>query len=123
MHAACPQAVTALAFTDDGAVLLSGGEDTVVSAWLLMDVLDAGGAQQGGTPTFQAWCAPLLLASTACARCVLGCGACSSGRSASGAATALSGHLPDDAMPGVPSFGSCWASGCARELIAGTAAL
>ena len=53
------QAVTALAFTDDGAALLSGGEDTVVSAWLLMDVLDAAAAQQGqgGTPTFQAWCA------------------------------------------------------------------
>ena len=52
------QAVTALAFTDDGAVLLSGGEDTVVSAWLLMDVLDAGAAQQGGgTPTLHAWCA------------------------------------------------------------------
>ena len=51
--------MTALAFTDDGAALLSGGEDTVVAAWLLMDVLDAAAAQQGqgGTPTFQAWCA------------------------------------------------------------------
>ena len=33
--------MTALAFADDGCLLLSGGEDAVVSAWVLMDILDA----------------------------------------------------------------------------------
>lgn len=53
--------MTALAFTDDGAVLLSAGEDTVACAWLLMDVLDASpeqGASMQGLPTFQSWSAP-----------------------------------------------------------------
>ncbi|BDA48951.1 WD repeat-containing protein 18 [Coccomyxa sp. Obi] len=52
------KAVTALAFTDDGAVLVSAGEDTVACAWLLMDVLDASpeqGASMQGPPTFQSW--------------------------------------------------------------------
>ncbi len=52
------QAVTALAFTDDGAVLVSAGEDTVACAWLLMDVLDASpnqGATMQGPPTLQSW--------------------------------------------------------------------
>jgi hypothetical protein len=56
------QAVTALAFSDDGAVLLSGGEDTVACAWLLSDVLDASAAQQGGLqgpPSLHTWCARL----------------------------------------------------------------
>ena len=35
------QAVTVLRFSGDGSVLLSGGEDTVALAWLLMDLLDA----------------------------------------------------------------------------------
>lgn len=30
-----------LRFTDDSAVLVSAGEDAVVSAWLLMSLLDA----------------------------------------------------------------------------------
>ena len=54
------QALTALAFSDDDAVLLSGGEDTVACAWLLSDVLDASQAQQGGLqgpPTLHTWCA------------------------------------------------------------------
>lgn len=54
------QAVTALAFSDDGAVLLSGGEDTIACAWLLSDALDASPAQQGGLqgpPTLHTWCA------------------------------------------------------------------
>ena len=34
------QAVTALAFTPGGDVLVSGSEDTLVSAWLLADLLD-----------------------------------------------------------------------------------
>jgi len=52
------QAVTALAFSDDGAVLLSGGEDTVASAWLLSDVLDASpeqGPAMHAPQTFQTW--------------------------------------------------------------------
>ncbi len=56
----CLQAVTALAFTDDGTVLLSAGEDTVACAWLLMDVLDASpeqGSGMHGPPTFQSWLA------------------------------------------------------------------
>lgn len=59
------QAVTALAFTDDGAVLLSTGEDTVACAWLLMDVLDASPEQRAsmqGLPTFQSWSARCSLA-------------------------------------------------------------
>lgn len=35
------QPVTALAFADGGRLLVSGGEDTLAHAWLLMDVLDA----------------------------------------------------------------------------------
>ena len=35
------QAVAAAAFTDDVTVLVTGGEDGAVSAWLLMDLLDA----------------------------------------------------------------------------------
>ncbi|CAL8463828.1 g3362 [Coccomyxa elongata] len=51
------KAVTALAFTDDGAVLVSAGEDTVACAWLLMDVLDASPEQGAsmGPPTLQSW--------------------------------------------------------------------
>lgn len=41
------KAVTALVFSQhSGGIMLSGGEDTVVSAWLLMDVLDASLSQQ-----------------------------------------------------------------------------
>ncbi|KAL0027630.1 hypothetical protein WJX79_003997 [Trebouxia sp. C0005] len=41
------KAVTTLVFTQhSGGLLLSGGEDTVVSTWLLMDVLDASLSQQ-----------------------------------------------------------------------------
>ena len=41
------QAVTSLVFTlHSGGLLLSGGEDTVVSTWALMDVLDASLSQQ-----------------------------------------------------------------------------
>ena len=55
------QAVTALAFSDDSCVLVSGGEDTVACAWLLSDVLDAsdgrhGGGQLQGPPTLHTWC-------------------------------------------------------------------
>jgi len=54
-----PQPVTALAFSDGGDVLLSGGEDTLVHAWLLLDLLDASGgpdALQGAAPaSFQSW--------------------------------------------------------------------
>jgi hypothetical protein len=35
------QPATALAFADSGRLLLSGGEDALAHAWLLMDVLDA----------------------------------------------------------------------------------
>ena len=53
----CVQAVAVLRFSGDGAVLLSGGEDTVASAWLLMDLLDASASQSAGlTPqTFHSW--------------------------------------------------------------------
>ncbi len=63
------QAVTVLAFSNDGAVLLTGGEDTVASAWLLSDVLDvflgapgSGGAAAAarGPQTFQSWYVVLL---------------------------------------------------------------
>lgn len=53
------QAVTALAFSDDGCLLVSGGEDTVASAWLLADALDAqlpGDAAMQGPPIFHSWC-------------------------------------------------------------------
>lgn len=40
------QAVTCLAFSDSGSVLVTGGEDTLVNAWLLADVLDATAGQQ-----------------------------------------------------------------------------
>ncbi|PRW33905.1 ROOT INITIATION DEFECTIVE 3 [Chlorella sorokiniana] len=40
------KAVTCLAFSDSGAVLVTGGEDTLVNAWLLADVLDATAGQQ-----------------------------------------------------------------------------
>ena len=51
------QAVAVLKFSGDGAVLLSGGEDTVASAWLLMDLLDASAAQGAGQApqTFHSW--------------------------------------------------------------------
>ena len=49
---ALPQAVTVLAFNDAGSVLVSGGEDTLVNAWLLAEVLDCGGGlgALGGPP-------------------------------------------------------------------------
>ena len=55
------QAVTAVAFSDDGSVLVSGGEDTIACAWLLSDVLDASEGRQGsgqlqGPPTLHSWC-------------------------------------------------------------------
>ncbi len=37
----CMQAVTCLRFTDCGSILVTGGEDTLVNAWLLADVVDA----------------------------------------------------------------------------------
>ncbi|KAL4446691.1 hypothetical protein ABPG77_007935 [Micractinium sp. CCAP 211/92] len=40
------KAVTCLAWSDSGAVLVTGGEDTLVNAWLLADVLDATAGQQ-----------------------------------------------------------------------------
>jgi pre-rRNA-processing protein IPI3 len=40
------QAVTCLAFSDSGSILVTGGEDTLVNAWLLADVLDATAGQQ-----------------------------------------------------------------------------
>ena len=41
------QAITSLVFTQhSGGLLLSGGEDTVVSTWVLMEVLDASLSQQ-----------------------------------------------------------------------------
>lgn len=40
------QAITCLAWSDSGAVLVTGGEDTLVNAWLLADVLDATAGQQ-----------------------------------------------------------------------------
>ncbi|CAK0786493.1 hypothetical protein CVIRNUC_009706 [Coccomyxa viridis] len=51
------KAVAVLRFSDDGAVLLSGGEDTVASAWLLMDLLDASASQSAGQApqTFHSW--------------------------------------------------------------------
>ncbi|KAL4425368.1 hypothetical protein ABPG75_009384 [Micractinium tetrahymenae] len=40
------KAITCLAWSDSGAVLVTGGEDTMVNAWLLADVLDATAGQQ-----------------------------------------------------------------------------
>ncbi|GAB4815509.1 hypothetical protein N2152v2_002555 [Parachlorella kessleri] len=44
------KAVTVLAFNDSGSILVSGGEDTLVNAWLLAEVLDssAGSSSFGG---------------------------------------------------------------------------
>eukprot|EP00887_Chlorella_sp_A99_P003431 scaffold7.g3431.t1 len=39
------KAVSCLAFSDDGSVLLTGGQDTLVNAWLLAEVLDASAGQ------------------------------------------------------------------------------
>jgi hypothetical protein len=36
----CPQAVSCLVFSDTGGVLVSCGEDTLVRAWLLCELLD-----------------------------------------------------------------------------------
>jgi hypothetical protein len=36
----CLQAVSCLAFSDSGVLLVSAGEDTLVAAWLLAEVLD-----------------------------------------------------------------------------------
>ena len=51
--------MTALAFSGGGDALLSGGEDTLVHAWLLLDLLDASGGPdplQGAAPaSFQSW--------------------------------------------------------------------
>ena len=44
---ACLQTVTALAFSQDGSLLLSGGEDTAAHCWTLMEVLDAEAHQSG----------------------------------------------------------------------------
>ena len=49
--------MTALAFSDGGDVLLSGGEDTLVHAWLLLDVLDASADANAPPASFQSWCA------------------------------------------------------------------
>lgn len=53
------QAVTVLRFADDGTVLVSGGEDTLASAWLLMDLLDASAGQSAtqAPQPFHSWCA------------------------------------------------------------------
>jgi hypothetical protein len=40
--------VTALAFSETGGILLSGGADTGAAAWLLADVLDAAAASGPG---------------------------------------------------------------------------
>jgi hypothetical protein len=57
-RAAALQAVSALAFDDIGAILVSGGGDTLVNAWLLAEVLDVSGS--GGAPG-----APVQLAGAA----------------------------------------------------------
>ena len=63
------QAVTCLAFAQhSGGLLLSGGEDTVAAAWLLMDVMDAGLSQQAmqqypPAPLYS-WSAPALVPHT-----------------------------------------------------------
>jgi hypothetical protein len=40
-----PQAITTLCYSSDGHTLLTGGDDAVVSAWLLLDVLDSSRSQ------------------------------------------------------------------------------
>ena len=40
------QAVTCVAFSDSGSLLVTGGEDTLVNAWLVADVVDATAGQQ-----------------------------------------------------------------------------
>jgi pre-rRNA-processing protein IPI3 len=47
------RAVTALRFTDDGSILVSAGEDAVVAAWLLMEVLDASTTHNSWNPNPQ----------------------------------------------------------------------
>lgn len=64
------QTVTALVFgQQSGALLLSGSQDTTVSTWLLMDVLDASLSQQAmqhQPPTpLHSWYAALILLSVA----------------------------------------------------------
>ncbi len=49
------QPVTALAFSDGGDVLLSGGEDTLVHTWLLLDVLDLSADANAPPASFQSW--------------------------------------------------------------------
>lgn len=49
--------VSCLAFTDHGRELITGGDDTIVTAWLLAEVLDVGTTQSspaGPTP-FRSW--------------------------------------------------------------------
>lgn len=55
------QPVTALAFSDGGDVLLSGGEDTLVHVWLLLDLLDAAAGGAAGLGSGFAGAAPASL--------------------------------------------------------------
>jgi hypothetical protein len=62
------QAVSCLAFSESGGILLSGGDDTMAAAWLMADILDgcaggggavgaAGGWQaQGRVEPLHTWC-------------------------------------------------------------------
>lgn len=53
------QAITALAFNEGGTVLASGGEDTLVQAFLLPDLLAASRPPSPPSP-LHSWCAPSL---------------------------------------------------------------
>lgn len=54
------QPVTALAFADGGRLLLSGGEDALAHAWLLLEVLDADLPPDRWPAQFDTWDGSLL---------------------------------------------------------------
>ena len=76
------QAVAALEFTDQGRVLVSGGGDAIVHAWLLAEVLDIEAAPTVGCPP-----SPPLLRSSAILLVLVWAGMSTAERKATGGQT------------------------------------